>query len=46
VLRAYAFPALGAIVDGGPPGTRAARLIGMTTTNANALFQLFLAPPE
>jgi hypothetical protein len=46
VVRAYAFPQVSTSADGGTSGTRAARLIGLTTTDASGYFQLFLAPPE
>ncbi len=46
VVRAYAFPKPVPTPDGGPPATRAARLIGLTTTDDSGYFQLFLAPPE
>jgi hypothetical protein len=46
VVRAYAFPQLSLQPDGGAPLTRAARLIGVTTTDENGAFQLFVAPPD
>ena len=46
VVRAYAFPPLGSGPDGGTPQTRGARLLGMTVTDDNASFQLFVVPPQ
>lgn len=46
VVRAYAFPPLGAGPDGGTPQTRGARLLGMTVTDDSARFQLFVVPPQ
>jgi hypothetical protein len=46
VVSAYAFPALVSQADGGAPLSRAARLLGVTTTDANGAFQLFVAPPQ
>jgi hypothetical protein len=46
VVRAYAFPPLGTGIDGGAPQTRGARLLGMTVTDDNAKFQLFVVPPQ
>jgi hypothetical protein len=46
VVRAYAFPSLGAGPDGGTPQTRGARLLGMTVTDDSARFQLFVVPPQ
>jgi hypothetical protein len=46
IIRAYAFPTLVTPPDGGTPTTRAARLIGMTTSDSSGNFQLFTVPPD
>ncbi len=44
IVRAYVFPAPVLAADGGIAQTRAARLVGMTTTDEVGAFQLFVAP--
>ncbi len=46
VVRAYAFPPPAMAIDGGVAQSRGARLLGMTTSDANGNFQLFVAPPD
>ena len=46
IVRAYAFPQPAVALDGGAAQSRGARLVGMTTSDANGNFQLFVAPPD
>ncbi len=47
VVRAYGFPPAGPpLTDGGPPSSRGARLLGITTSDDEGQFELYIAPPD